>query len=336
MKFDFDDISIIPEIITSINSRSEVDPYENGFLPIMTSPMDTVVSEENYLTYIDNDIRVCLPREKEDRYTLNYDEAVFQSVSLEQITKFTNFNHHPIGKYICIDMANGHIPKLYNVVKELREKKPELKLIVGNIANPETYKMFARLGVWGIRAGIGGGSVCTTSANIGIHFPYASLIQECYEIKKKYGFKSKIIADGGTRKFSDIIKAVALGADIVMIGSLLNKSLQSCSDPYLWKIFKIKNQRLAKWLFNNKFKLYKKYRGMSTKEVQKKWGNTKLKTAEGISRWYRVEYDLYKWSENLTDYLKSSMSYVNAKTLEEFRGCRIEMITQNAFRRFNK
>jgi len=337
MKFDFDDITIIPSIITSINSRSEVDPYDDiNYLPIMTSPMDTVVSEDNYITYLNNRIRVCLPREEEDRYSLNFNEEVFQSVSLEQVNKFRDAGRHPVGKFICIDMANGHIPKLYEMVKELREKKPELKLIVGNIANPETYAMFARLGVWGVRVGIGGGAACTTSANTGVHFPYASLIQECYEIKKRYGLESNIIADGGTRKFSDIIKAIALGADIVMIGSLLNKSLQSCSDPYLWKLFKIKNERLAKWLFKNKFKLYKKYRGMSTKEVQKKWGNTKLKTAEGISRWYRVEYDLYKWTENLTDYLKSSMSYVDARTLDEFRGCRIEMITQNAFKRFNK
>lgn len=336
MKFDFDDIAIIPEIITSINSRSEVSPYENGFLPLMTSPMDTVVSEDNYITYLDNGIRVCLPREKEVRYRLNLYEQIFQSTSLEQVNKFRVPDHSPIGKYICIDMANGHIPRLYDIVKELREKKPELKLIVGNIANPETYEMFARLGVWGIRVGIGAGAGCTTSANTGIHFPYASLIKECYQIKKKYGLESKIIADGGTRKFSDIIKAIALGADIVMIGSLLNKSLQSCSDPYLWKMFRIKNEKLAKWLFDNKFGLYKKYRGMSTKEVQKKWGNTKLKTAEGITRWYRVEYDLYKWTENFSDYLKSAMSYTNAKTLEEFRGCRIEMITQNAFKRFNK
>lgn len=337
MKYDFDDIVIVPKNLTTINSRSEVDCHdENRMLPIMTSPMDTVVDESNSHHYLNNRINVCMPR-CSSKYGIDLtSEIYFNSVSLTEAEYIASKGTSGEDHFICIDMANGHMPKLRQVIELFKKNCPNVKLIVGNIANPDSYHELALYGVWGVRIGIGAGAGCTTSANTGVHFPYASLIEECYKKKTQYNLTTKIISDGGTRKFSDIIKALALGADIVMIGSLLNKSLQSCSDPYLWKMFRIKNPKIAKWLFRNKFKLYKKYRGMSTKEVQKKWGNITLKTAEGISKWNRVEYDLYKWSENLTDYLKSAMSYVDAKTLDEFRGCRVEMITENAFKRFNK
>ena len=82
--------------------------------------------------------------------------------------------------------------------------------------------------------------------------------------------------------------------------------------------------------------MYKKFRGMSTKEVQKKWGRDKLITSEGISKYNKVEYSLNKWIENLQDYLKSAMSYTNSNTLEEFKETEYVFITENALKRFNK
>ena len=81
---------------------------------------------------------------------------------------------------------------------------------------------------------------------------------------------------------------------------------------------------------------YKKYRGMSTKEVQKKWGKKRLTTAEGISKYNKVEYRLSGWVENLKDYLKSAMSYTNSTNLEEFKNSEYVFITENALRRFHK
>lgn len=176
---------------------------------------------------------------------------------------------------------------------------------------------------------------CTTSANIGIHYPMGSLINECYEIKKSHQFKTKIISDGGMRKYSDIIKSLSLGCDIVMIGSIFNKMLQSCSPTYLWKFIKVSG-KLEKWLFVHNFSLYKKFRGMSTKEVQKLWGKKKLTTAEGIVKWNKVMYDLDSWTKNLEDYLRSAMSYTGSHTLEEFKESDKVLITQNAYKRFNK
>ena len=80
----------------------------------------------------------------------------------------------------------------------------------------------------------------------------------------------------------------------------------------------------------------KSFRGMSTKEVQKKWGRENLKTSEGIVKTNPVEYTLGQWTENFTDYLKSAMSYTNSRTLDEFRESEFVFITKNALNRFNK
>jgi ABC-type long-subunit fatty acid transport system fused permease/ATPase subunit len=89
--------------------------------------------------------------------------------------------------------------------------------------------------------------------------------------------------------------------------------------------------------YDNKIPVYKKFRGMSTKEVQKKWGKETLTTSEGVIRFRQVEYTLAKWIENFEDYLRSAMSYSDAITLEDFIGqANVIKITNNAYNRFKK
>lgn len=177
---------------------------------------------------------------------------------------------------------------------------------------------------------------CLTTQNTGVGYPMASLIKECYKISTTLKKPAYIVADGGMQTYSDVIKALALGADYVMLGSILNKSLESAGDNYICKKIKV-SQSTAEFLYKFGLPIYKKFRGMSTKEVQKKWGATKLKTSEGVVRFIKVEYKLDKWVENFEDYLRSAMSYTNSKTLKEFIG-NVELveITNNAYKRFNK
>ena len=124
-----------------------------------------------------------------------------------------------------------------------------------------------------------------------------------------------------------------------MLGGVLNKTLESCSPVYIGKVIPL-NENTSRYVWNNfkflrKF-MYKKFRGMSTKEVQKKWGKDKLITSEGFSKYNKVEYTLDKWIENLVDYLKSAMSYTDSKTLEEFKETEYVFITENALKRYNK
>ena len=124
-------------------------------------------------------------------------------------------------------------------------------------------------------------------------------------------------------------------SDYVMCGSIFNKAIESAGFNYLWKI-KI-NNKMATLLWKWGFPIKKKYRGMSTKAVQRSWGKTKLVTAEGITKYQKVEYTLEQWTENFKDYLKSAMSYCNAKTLDEFIGkAEYVFMTNEAKKRFDK
>jgi len=356
IKFDFQDFSIIPAIQTSITSRQDVDPYtEVESLPIFVAPMDTVINKGNLKFFCLADLRVCLPRESESK-SINFNDinkmiakanpAVFNSVSLSQFQHLiykdivipSNANKR---FYLLVDIANGHISTLEIYIKDFKKRYPKAILMVGNIANPETFKILSNAGADYIRVGIGGGHACTTSANVAIHFPIASLISECYTKKSNEGLEAKIVADGGFKNYDDIIKALALGADYVMIGNLFNKTLEACGQAYLLN-FKISNHTVEK-IFENKYLkflkpyLTRKYRGMSTKEVQKDWDKKKLTTSEGIVKRNKIEYSVLSWVENFRDYLKSAMSYSDCRNLKEFReNSEGIFISTNSFKRYHK
>jgi IMP dehydrogenase/GMP reductase len=354
MKFDFNDIVIEPKYLSSISSRKEIDVNVDGRLPIFVSPMDTVVDKDNYDVFLKLGMNVCLPRKT--GFIFNKNE-MYVSYGLDEIidtiTHHENNRHTPeywykygeeqsvLYKYehkkqaILIDIANGHMDKLYDAIKRYKKIFPYTTLMVGNVANPHTFRMLSEAGADYIRVGIGNGAGCLTTQQTGVGYPMASLIQECYRMKISSNLKAKIVADGGFKSYSDIIKALALGADYVMLGSILNKSLESSGDMY-WKGIKL-NRRLANFLYKRNFKIKKKFRGMSTKEVQKKWGNTSLKTSEGVTRFFDVEYTLEQWTKNFIDYLKSAMSYTDCRDLTAFIGkVNFNMITNESYKRFNK
>lgn len=346
MKFDFDDILLVPAETSSVNSRTEVNPKnEDGYFPLFTAPMDTVVGLSNMSVFLKNKINIALPRHLETDVS-----PVFISYGIEDFKmallsgKELAADHNAL-----IDVANGHMDNLLKLSKEAKQRHGDrLKLMVGNVANPRTILAYEDNNIDFIRLGIGNGSACTTSANTGIGYPMASLINETYDYKVSNGLKIKIVADGGFKNFSDIIKALALGADYVMLGGILNKCVESSSqlfvqrdlsmvlldDLHAFETEEAKNDFIKELLKDGI--LYKLYRGMSTKEVQKTWGRTELKTAEGISKFQKVEYTLSGWCENFEDYLRSAMSYTNSKTLPEFKNTKFELITNNATKRFYK
>ena len=338
MKFDWNDISIVPETLSSISSRKEVDPTYSGKLPIFTAPMDKVIDETNVNQFVENNINVCLPRHV--KYEVVKNEDYFYSYGLDEIIEILD-KKSQLPKRILIDVANGHMQKLYDTAKKIKQTyEDKIELMIGNIANPDTYKKYCEIGVDYIRVGIGGGSACTTSANVSIHYPMASLISECAYFKSIYDKPTKIVADGGFRNFSDIIKALALGADYVMLGGIFNKCLDSCGETFMKdsqsQYYQVDFLKVMN-AFDAGVDVYKYYRGMSTKEVQKSWNRSELKTGEGITKYNKVEYTLEGWCENFTDYLKSAMSYCDSRNLNEFIGeVRYEIISQNSFMRFNK
>jgi IMP dehydrogenase/GMP reductase len=338
IKYDFDDIILIPKAQTNIRSRREVNPYYKNELtknmvdrlPLFTAPMDSVVDLKSMRYFKDAKINVVLPR------TEVYKEHAMQFNSFGLSDRLNGYSEETGLNFILLDVANGHMSLILEWCNKVKKEYPHVKIMAGNIANPKTYKIYCDSGVIDYaRVGIGNGNGCLTTQQTGIGYPMASLIIECNAIKRTHKNKVKIVADGGMKKYSDIIKALALGADYVMVGSIFSKALESAAPNY-WGKLKI-GRGLSKIMYEAGLNIHKEFRGMSTKAAQKAMGNNVLKTSEGVIRKYKVEYELNQWSNNFEDYLRSTMSYCNANSLQNFIGqVDYSIISNNAFNRFNK
>ena len=164
LKYSYNDISVVPAIISDVCHRGECNPFvHDNMLPLFTAPMDTVVSRTNYKEFYGAGITPILPRtedlELRKEYAINGDWAAF---SLQEfIDIFCNEEKKvPNGNDIkaLIDVANGHMACLYEAVRKAKRIHGRLiTIMVGNIANPETYRVAAEAGVDYIRCGIGSG-----------------------------------------------------------------------------------------------------------------------------------------------------------------------------------
>jgi IMP dehydrogenase/GMP reductase len=352
MLLDFDDILIEPSIISNIRSRSKIDPYDHmRMLPLITAPMDTVISSENCGIFKELGIYSIIPRKPS--YTnddVSYDPMIWMAYGLEDFKGlFIDKIFNNTGKfYVLIDIANGHMKDLIDSVATAKTiYGDDMVLMAGNCAHPLTYLAMAQAGADYVRMGIGNGGGCLTTVQTGVGYPMASLIVESASIQMERNLNAKIVADGGFKKYSDVIKALALGADYVMLGSIFNKALESAGETFegnikynSWtepgaKVDQYSEKIANEFSIGRKF--YKKFRGMSTKDAQKSLGKDDVKTSEGISKIHQVEYTLSGWTENFIHYLKSAMSYTDTLTLGEFIG-KVDwnIISKNSFDRFNK
>ncbi|MGL2987738.1 IMP dehydrogenase [Flavobacterium sp. RSSA_27] len=142
---------------------------------------------------------------------------------------------------IIIDTAHGHTQGVVNVLKEVKSKFPQIDVIVGNIATPEAAQYLVESGADGVKVGIGPGSICTTRVVAGVGFPQFSAVLEVAAAIKGSGVP--VIADGGIRYTGDIPKAIAAGADCVMLGSLLAGTKESPGETIIFEGRKFKSYR---------------------------------------------------------------------------------------------
>ena len=372
MLYGLNDICIVPAKVSTINNRSECDPYSSGeMLPLFTAPMSCVINEKNWETFVQNGVFTVLPRNVNINKRIALCDSTFVALSLSEFEEwFVNKGKQTYGSklFICIDIANGHMKKLIDLCIAAKEIQGEdLVLMTGNIANPETYLEYAKARIDYVRIGIGSGNVCTTSANGGVHYPMASLIQECVKIKNDIVEKKETIIKNANilekqleySEFSnyhydrstELMIYKYKGYDkmsipkIIADGGFKNfdhiiKALALGADYcMLGEIFAKAEEACGSIIrggFGANHAPYREYYGMSTKRAQKEFGGEGNKTAEGIVKRVAIEYTLSKWTENFIHYLRTAMSYTNSRTLNEFHQCNTNIMSQQAFTSYNK
>ncbi len=207
---------------------------------------------------------------------------------------------------IIIDTAHGHTKGVVSILKEVKKAYPQLEVVVGNIATAEAAKYLVEAGADAVKVGIGPGSICTTRVVAGVGFPQFSAVLEVAAAIKGSGVP--VIADGGIRYTGDIPKAIAAGADTVMLGSLLAGTKESPGETIIYEGRK-----------------FKSYRGMGSVEAMKEGSkdryfqdvedDIKKLVPEGIVGRVPYKGDLYESMHQFIGGLRAGMGYCGAKDI---------------------
>ena len=224
---------------------------------------------------------------------------------------------------ISIDTAHGHSRGVIDTAKKVKQVYPEMELIVGNVATAEAAKMLADAGADAIKVGVGPGSICTTRVVAGVGMPQLSAVYESAKALKGTGVP--VIADGGIRYSGDVVKAIAAGANTIMIGSLLAGTEEAPGEVILYEGRK-----------------FKSYRGMGSVEAmedgskdryfQDAEDDIKKLVPEGIVG--RVPYKglVQEVLYQITGGLQAGMGYCGAATIEDLKQAKFVKITGSVMR----
>jgi IMP dehydrogenase len=223
---------------------------------------------------------------------------------------------------ISIDTAHGHSKGVMEAAKRVKKKFPELDLVIGNIATGEAAKALAKVGADAVKVGVGPGSICTTRIVAGVGLPQLSAVYEAAKALK--GSQTRVIADGGIRFSGDIVKAIAAGADSIMIGSLLAGTEEAPGEVIIYEGRK-----------------FKSYRGMGSLEAMEDGSkdryfqdvedDIKKLVPEGISGRVPFKGLVSEVLYQLVGGLKAGMGYCGAKNIEKLKQAKFVKITSAGF-----
>lgn len=223
---------------------------------------------------------------------------------------------------IVIDTAHGHTEGVVVKLKEVKAKYPKLDVIVGNIATPEAAKFLVDAGADAVKVGIGPGSICTTRVIAGVGVPQLTAVNDVAMALEGTGVP--VIADGGIRYTGDIVKAIAAGADTVMVGSMFAGVEESPGETIIYQ--------------GRKFKTY---RGMGSLEAMQKGSkdryfqdaedDVKKLVPEGISGRVPFKGKLVEVMYQIIGGLRSGMGYCGAPTIDKLQGAKMIRITSAGY-----
>jgi IMP dehydrogenase len=308
----FDDVLLVPQY-SDIESRkglttsNELDDTTTLQLPVISSPMDTV-TEVDMVFAMDTHGGLGIIH----RYNSPAEQA--KLVKVAKLKGMTNIGAAigVTGDYLeraqalveeganvlCVDVAHGHHSMTKEALRALKLSfDSSVHIMAGNVATGEGAVDLANWGANSVRVGIGGGSICSTRLVSGHGMPTFQTIMECVTA----GCPVPIIADGGIKTSGDVVKALAAGADFVMLGSMLAGTTQSPGQ-----------------VFDNGNKKYKVYRGMASSEAQVNWRG-KTSTPEGVSTTIPYKGDVNNILADIKGGIQSGMSYSGARTIRDLQ-----------------
>jgi IMP dehydrogenase len=271
-----------------------------------------IVDKKGYLkgliTFKDIQKRKSFPNASKDKFgRLIVGAAVgVASDTIERVNELVKNN----ADVIIVDTAHGHSIRVLNIIKKLKAKSGNVDIIAGNVATGNAVKDLIRYGVDAVKVGIGAGSICTTRVVAGVGVPQLTAIIECAQAAKTSGVP--VIADGGIKQTGDIPKAIAAGADSVMVGGMLAGTEESPGEKVLYE-----------------GRSYKLYRGMGSIEAMKKGSKdryfqdmeddvTKL-VPEGIEGIVPYKGPLTDTVYQIMGGLRAAMGYCGAKDIYEMK-----------------
>lgn len=345
----FDDVLLVPQY-SEIETRTAVDLSVPGFdetfarlttshdflrSPVVGSPMDTVVGPESAAILARAGgfgviHRYCSIEESVEMF-LSTTQQLSETQSLPNVMVAVGAT----GDYMerasalfsagcrafCIDVAHGHHAHTRKAIEALRKSYGDsIHIMTGNVATLEAFNDIADWGADSIRVGIGGGSMCTTRIRTGHGIPTLQSVIDCAKSDRDVF----IVADGGIRNSGDAVKALAAGADMVMLGSILAGHDESPGEIVDKRGF----PHSPRW--KSGIPLFKKFRGMASREAQLEWRG-KVSVTEGESSLAPYRGPLQNTLLELSDGVKSGLSYSGARTIRELRSkARFVSVSSNA------
>jgi IMP dehydrogenase len=311
----FDDVLLVPRY-SEIVSRSEIEVKQclknvgNFSLPVISSPMDTITGVDMAISMhkagsLGVVHRYNTIKEQVDMVLNIGGEGAVAGAAIgvngDLIDRAQALVKDGSVSLLCIDVAHGHHSSVRYALETLRKTFGDnIHIMAGNVATRQAFDDLADWGADSIRVGIGGGSICSTRVQTGHGVPTFQSVLDCAMSDRD----TTLIADGGIRNSGDMVKALAAGADFVMVGSLL-----AGTDEAPGEVFNVGGHRGEQ---------RKVYRGMASKEAQSAWRG-RVSSIEGISHSVPCRGLVKEVLHDLGVGIRSGLSYSGARSVPELQ-----------------